>query len=117
MSSASSRLSSLSSQVMTTRSRPAFSELPLNKGDPWLSAWGLWGKDDQLGTLNFLTEEVVREAAKTEIKEGVRIGLNWVFGEPSRPCFGRARVEHKVSQLLRLEGLIVDYKEESEDRE
>jgi hypothetical protein len=97
----SARLSSLSSHIMSSTARPAFSDLPLNKGDPWLSAWGLWGKDDQLGTLNFLTEEVVREAARTEIKEGVRIGLNWVFGEPSRPCFGRARVEHKVWDLLR----------------
>jgi len=86
---------------MPNFTRPAFSDLPLNKGDPWLSAWGLWGKDDQLGTLNFLTEEVVREVAKSEIKEGVRVGLNWVFGEPSRPCFGRARVEHKVCKLLR----------------
>lgn len=75
--------------------RPAFSELPLNKGDPWLSAWGLWGKEDQLGTLNLLTEEVVKSAA-AEIKEGVRISLNWAFGEPSRPCFERQACEHKV---------------------
>lgn len=31
--------------------RPSFSALPLRKGDPPYSAWGLWGKDDQLGTL------------------------------------------------------------------
>jgi hypothetical protein len=75
--------------------RPAFSELPLNKGDPWLSAWGLWGKDDELGTLNFLTEDVVK-AASSEIKDGVRVSLNWFFGEPVRPCFGRQRCEHNV---------------------
>ena len=78
------------------QSRPAFSDLPLNKGDPYLSAWGLWGKDDELGTLNLLTDEVVRAAA-SEIKDGVRINLNWTFGEPSRPCLERQRCEHKVT--------------------
>ena len=81
------------------QSRPAFSDLPLNKGDPQLSAWGLWGKGDELGTLNFLTEEVVRAAA-SEIKDGVRINLNWSFGEPNPPCFGRQRYEHKVVCLV-----------------
>ena len=76
-------------------SRPSFSELPLNKGDPFLSAWGLWGKDDQIGSLNFLTEEVVRSAA-SEIKDGVRINLNWPFDQPTKPCFGREALEHKV---------------------
>jgi hypothetical protein len=79
--------------------RPAFSDLPLNKGDPHLSAWGLWGPNDELGTLNFLTEEVVRSAA-AEIKVGIRINLNWTFGEPSRPCFGRQQCEHKVTLLI-----------------
>ena len=57
---------------MTTKTTlPRFSDLPLNKADPRLSAWGLYGKDDQLGTLNRLTEEVVLEAAK-KIKSDVR---------------------------------------------
>jgi len=78
--------------------RPSFQDLPLNKEDPFLSAWGLWGENDNLGTLNFLTENIVLSAAN-EIKSGVRIGLNWTFGEPSRPCFGRQRCEHKVYLL------------------
>jgi len=57
---------------MTTKTTlPRFFDLPLNKADPKLSAWGLYGKGDQLGTLNRLTENVVLEAAK-EIKSGVR---------------------------------------------
>src|SRR5436305_12884547 len=91
-----SRLFNLNSQIMS--SRPAFSDLPLNESDPWLSAWGLWGSKDELGTLNFLTEDVVRRAA-TEIKDGIRINLNWTCGEPSRPCFGRQRCEHKVCPM------------------
>jgi hypothetical protein len=53
--------------ITSMQSRPAFSDLPLIKGDPHLSAWGLCGKDDELGTLNFLTEEVVRAAASVEL--------------------------------------------------
>lgn len=79
--------------------RPSFSSLPLRQGDPHHSAWGLWGPEDQLGTLNFLTEQTTLEAAK-EIKDGVRVNLNWTFGEPSRPCFGRQLCEHKVSNLF-----------------
>ncbi|KAL9056361.1 MAG: hypothetical protein Q9162_002952 [Coniocarpon cinnabarinum] len=48
---------------------PKYSELPLGKSDPPLSAWGLYGPHDQLGTLNRLTEDIVLEAAK-EIRTG-----------------------------------------------
>lgn len=51
---------------------PKFSDLPLKKGDPHHSAWGLYGKNDQLGTLNRLTDEIVRDAAKSEIQSGKR---------------------------------------------
>ena len=30
---------------------PAFEELPLRSGDPKYAAWGLWGPDDEAGTL------------------------------------------------------------------
>jgi len=93
-------LSSINDHITLMPARPAFSDLPLNKEEPLFSAWGLWGKNDELGTLNFLTEEVVRSAA-SEIEEGIRINLNWTFGEPSRPCFGRQRCEHKVLNSFR----------------
>ncbi|KAF2814989.1 uncharacterized protein BDZ99DRAFT_408572 [Mytilinidion resinicola] len=68
---------------------PKYSELPLNKDDPFRSAWGLYGKDDQLGFLNRLTDEVVLEAAK-EIKTGKRISLNWPLdAQKDIPFFGR----------------------------
>lgn len=59
-------------QRTMTRPLPAFWELPLRKGDPPHSAWGLYGDDDQLGTLNRLSEEVVLRAAKEEIQRGER---------------------------------------------
>lgn len=51
---------------------PSFDSLPLRDGDPHHSAWGLYGDDDQLGTLNRLTDERVAAAAKNEIQKGTR---------------------------------------------
>lgn len=56
------------------RGRPAFDELPLGTGDPKFSAWGLWGHEDELGALNLLTPDVVKDATK-EIFTGDRIPL------------------------------------------
>jgi hypothetical protein len=51
---------------------PRFEDLPLQKGDPPHSAWGLYGENDELGTLNRLTDERVVAAARAEIQCGVR---------------------------------------------
>lgn len=59
------------------KSRPKFSELPLAPTDPPASAWGLWGAQDELGTLNLLTTDVVRRAAK-EVVNGETIPLKYV---------------------------------------
>lgn len=58
-----------------TSQRPSFDSLPLDKNGPHGNAWGLWGPDDQLGTLNLLTDEVVRKAAEENIKTGSRVSL------------------------------------------
>ena len=42
---------------------PTYAELPVRTGAPPGSSWGLWGDDDQLGTLNLLTDERTRRAA------------------------------------------------------
>lgn len=33
------------------RTLPKFGDLPLQKDHPQYSAWGLWGEDDEAGTL------------------------------------------------------------------
>jgi hypothetical protein len=43
---------------------PSYDELPVKPHYPPGSAWGLWGDEDELGTLNLLTPERVAEAAK-----------------------------------------------------
>ena len=54
--------------------RPSFDALPLRNGDPKASAWGLWGDDDELGTLNLLTPAVVKAAA-AEVVRGETVAL------------------------------------------
>lgn len=65
----STRLSAIASHITSDRDRqdlPTFDELP-DFHDLTGCAWGVWGKDDELGTVNLLTPEVVKAAAK-EIK-------------------------------------------------
>ena len=46
---------------------PSFDELP--KFHEFNGcAWEVWGKDDELGTINLLTEDVVQRAAREEIR-------------------------------------------------
>jgi hypothetical protein len=75
--------------------RPTFDELPLNKDDPPYSAWGLYGADDELGTLNLLTPEIIKEASK-EIQIGVRIGLNLPMNFLDLPSHKRLNIAHKL---------------------
>jgi hypothetical protein len=75
--------------------RPSFSQLPLNPSDPPYSAWGLYGPDDQLGTLNLLTPEVIKEASK-EIQTGVRIGLTLPMNYLLRPSHNRLGIRHEI---------------------
>ncbi|KAH7038364.1 uncharacterized protein B0I36DRAFT_316058 [Microdochium trichocladiopsis] len=77
-------------------SLPAFDELPLRSGDPKFAAWGLWGDDDELGTLNLLTPDVVKLASQ-EIRTGQRITLNLpldAFVRPMNPV--RKPCDHRI---------------------
>lgn len=64
--------------ISTMTSRPALESLPLRNGDPKYSAWGLWGNDDTLGTLNLLTPELVQHAAR-QVVTGETIPLKYVL--------------------------------------
>lgn len=50
-----------------SRVLPTFDELPRFQEFNGC-AWEVWGKDDQLGTINLLTEDVVQRAAREEIR-------------------------------------------------
>jgi hypothetical protein len=72
---------------------PAFEALPLRKGDPHHSAWGLYGERDELGTLNRLTGERVVSAAREEVRNGTR----WVVVLH----FLRLRVLFRLGNIVR----------------
>jgi kynurenine formamidase len=63
---------------------PDFKELPVTPGAPPNSAWGLWGADDQIGTLNLLTNERTLGAV-AEVRRGAVFNLNLPIDEPWRP--------------------------------
>ena len=52
---------------VTDKALPAFDELP-NFNEFKGCAWDVWGRDDQLGTINLLTPDVVQRAAREEIR-------------------------------------------------
>ncbi|KAK5453523.1 hypothetical protein LTS15_006708 [Exophiala xenobiotica] len=82
-------------------SRPSFASLPLEESDPPFSAWGLYGSDDELGTLNLLTKDRVL-AAKSEIETGKTISLNLPINVPllpmnpeRKPCVHRFNIKER----------------------
>ena len=76
---------------------PLFDELPVTPGAPPRSAWGLWGKDDELGTLNLLTPERVAAGARL-VRTGKRFALNWQLELPSPPLFRREALQHTIKR-------------------
>lgn len=51
----------------TVKDLPTFDELPAFKSFSGC-AWSVWGEDDELGTVNLLTEDLVKTAATEEIR-------------------------------------------------
>ncbi|KAJ7061472.1 putative cyclase-domain-containing protein [Mycena amicta] len=84
----------------TTAKLPPFDALPAFKNLPGC-AWGVWGAEDQLGTVNLLTDEVVKIAASEEIRLGKSVSLNWPLNFPEKPVFKRMAPE--VNQIVRME--------------
>lgn len=76
-------------------SLPCYSDLPVTPGAPAGSAWGLWGPDDQLGTLNLLTPERTAAAAR-QVRTGDVFPLNLPVNEPDPPLYGRGAVRQNI---------------------
>lgn len=53
------------------------------------------GAKDEVGTLNLLTPDVVKDAAK-EVRCGKSVSLNWGLEKIHEPGFGRASLQHKI---------------------
>jgi hypothetical protein len=93
-SSSSSSSNSSAGNKWDTARLPDYHELPSHGGWPGC-AWDVWGKGDQLGTINLLTESLVLRAAKQEIQTGRTVSLNWPIHLPAEPFFARRAVTHK----------------------
>jgi hypothetical protein len=76
---------------------PTFDELPIKPDYPPHSAWGVFGDDDQIGTLNLLTPERVAAAAHL-VKTGQIFALNWELEQPHPPLFKRATLQHTITR-------------------
>ncbi|PWZ03694.1 hypothetical protein BCV70DRAFT_197896 [Testicularia cyperi] len=86
---------SSSSSTMDFSKLPRYKDLPSEGG--WKAcAWKVWGANDELGTINLLTDEVVLKAAKDEIQTGRAVSLNWPLHLPTEPYFSRRAVTHKA---------------------
>jgi len=75
---------------------PSYDQLPVKKGAPPGSAWGLWGDDDELGCLNLLTPERAAVAAGL-VGRGAVFPLNLRIDRPDPPLYGRGAVRHTIT--------------------
>ena len=74
---------------------PSFDELPIKADAPPHSAWGVFGDDDQIGTINLLTPERVAAAARL-VKSGQIFPMNWELELPHPPLFARSVLQHSI---------------------
>ena len=74
---------------------PRFSELPVKKGAPEDSSWGVFGDDDELGCLNFLSAEAIVEAARL-VQKGKVFRLDTRINYAKPPLFNRNPAKHTI---------------------
>ncbi len=75
---------------------PAYRELLQRSDAPPGSSWGLFGRDDEVGTVNFITAERVRHAAQL-VKRGVCFNLDKALDAFDPPV---ARHRHKPRHTM-----------------
>ncbi|MEA2682316.1 MAG: hypothetical protein QOK05_644 [Chloroflexota bacterium] len=79
---------------------PDFDDLPILEGLGLRHAWGVFGPDDQLGTINFLTPERVAAAA-ARVTTGEVISLSLPVDAIDPPFYARQPLAHEVFRLDR----------------
>lgn len=73
---------------------PDYDDLPFHDELQMRSAWGVFGKDDQIGTLNFITDACVK-AAGAQIRKGRVFNLSLPLNLPDPPLF-RQMFKHVI---------------------
>jgi kynurenine formamidase len=83
------------SMPRTGRDPVPYDDLPRLPHSGLPHAWDVYGRDDELGTVNRLDDQTVAAAAAS-IQSGQRVNLSLPITMPDPPLFGRRRVEHAV---------------------
>ena len=83
---------------MPPDSLPTYSQLLERTDAPAGSNWGLFGKDDQLGTINFLTPERVAAAAPL-VRRGALFPLDLPLHLPDPPRFSRQAYRQTIRRF------------------
>lgn len=73
---------------------PKYCDLPVDPAMPRSSAWGVWGKDDELGTINLLGPEQAKRGIAA-VRSHQVFSLNWKLEEPNPPFYGRRAITHR----------------------
>lgn len=81
-----------------TADLPAYEDLPRLDDIGSNHSWGVFGDDDDFGTLNLLTPERVRDAM-TKVRTGERVSLSLALNEPDPPLFRRQPFEHAIKKF------------------
>jgi len=79
---------------------PRFADLPVKPDKPKESSWGVFGDDDELGCLNFLSAEGVVEAARL-VRKGLVFRLDTKINYAKPPLFARAPAKHNIMSFER----------------
>lgn len=83
---------------MDVTALPAYAELPRLDDIGANHSWGVFGPDDELGTLNLLDADAVRHATGL-VRTGERVGLSLELDQPDPPLFRREPFRHTVTKL------------------
>jgi kynurenine formamidase len=94
---------------MSNRSVPNYRDLPKGEHDLYPNAWGVFGSDDQLGTLNHLTPDRVLNALKS-VQSGRVVNLNLSLSE-----FNPALIAHRGLPIHEVFGLNKFHRDERVD--
>ena len=77
---------------------PAYERLPVDPAHPAGSSWGVWGDDDELGTLNLLSDDATRRAAHG-VRSGAVFPLQLPLHEPRPGVVWRREPVHRVLRV------------------
>ncbi|MGO9602834.1 MAG: cyclase family protein [Candidatus Binataceae bacterium] len=87
---------------------PTYDQLPVRAGAPAGAAWGVFGDEDEVGTINLLSPARVLAAAQS-IRSGKVFALNLPINIPDPPLFTRGKHSHTIKIFPNANYVLDDY--------